>query len=103
MYYKSQWCDTGKESWQLFFSGELKMFAKHATMGCFTLKYPELDQQVKWFSGSITFVIRNLESIFAELNDVVFQCVGSKDPDWSEMHCCHYDFVTCHKNGTAIT
>lgn len=45
------------------FSGELKMFTKHATMGCFTPKYPELDQQVKWFSGSITFVIRNLESI----------------------------------------
>ena len=46
------------------FSGELKMFTKYATMGCFTPKYPELDQQVKWFSGSITFVIRNLESIF---------------------------------------
>ena len=32
-------------------SGELKMSAKRATMGRFTLKYPKLDQQViEWFS-----------------------------------------------------
>ena len=32
-------------------SGELKMSAKRATMGRFTLKYPELHQQVmEWFS-----------------------------------------------------
>ena len=32
-------------------SGELKMSAKHATMGRFSPKYPELDQQVmEWFS-----------------------------------------------------
>ena len=32
-------------------SGELKMSAKRATMGRFTPKYPELDQQVmEWFS-----------------------------------------------------
>ena len=32
-------------------SGELKMSAKRAMMGCFTPKYPKLDQQVmEWFS-----------------------------------------------------
>ena len=32
-------------------SGELKMSAKRVTMGRFTPKYPELDQQVmEWFS-----------------------------------------------------
>ena len=32
-------------------SGGLKMSAKRATMGCFTPKYPKLDQQVmEWFS-----------------------------------------------------
>ena len=32
-------------------SGGLKMSAKRAMMGRFTLKYPELDQQVmEWFS-----------------------------------------------------
>ena len=32
-------------------SGELKMSAKRATMGRFTPKYPELDEQVmEWFS-----------------------------------------------------
>ena len=33
------------------FNGELKMSAKHTTMGCFTPKYPELDQQIlEWFT-----------------------------------------------------
>jgi len=37
------------------FNGELKMFAKRTTLGCFTPKYPqlppELDQQMlEWFS-----------------------------------------------------
>ena len=33
------------------FNGELKMSAKRKTMGCFTPKYPELDQTLlEWFS-----------------------------------------------------
>ena len=33
------------------FNGELKMSAKQTTLGCFTPKYPELDQQMlEWFS-----------------------------------------------------
>ena len=33
------------------FNGELKMSAKYITMGFFTPKYPELDQQIlKWFT-----------------------------------------------------
>jgi len=33
------------------FNGELKMSAKRTTLGRFTLKYPELDQQMlEWFS-----------------------------------------------------
>lgn len=60
------------------FSGELKMFAKHATMGCFTPKYPELDQQVKRFSGSITFVIRHLESIFCTVKWGRFSVCGKQ-------------------------
>ena len=34
-----------------FFNGELKMSAKRTTMGRFTPKYPELDQQrLEWFT-----------------------------------------------------
>ena len=33
------------------FNGELKMSAKHTTMGRFTPRYPELDQQIlEWFT-----------------------------------------------------
>ena len=33
------------------FNGELKMLAKRTTMGCFTPKFPELDQQIlEWFT-----------------------------------------------------
>lgn len=33
------------------FNGELKMSAKRKTMGCYSLKYPELDQTLlDWFS-----------------------------------------------------
>jgi len=33
------------------FNGELKMSAKRKTMGCYTPKYPELDQTLlEWFS-----------------------------------------------------
>ena len=33
------------------FNSELKMSAKRTTMGCFTPKYPELDQQIlEWFT-----------------------------------------------------
>ena len=33
------------------FNGELKMLAKRTTMGRFTPKYPELDQQIlEWFT-----------------------------------------------------
>lgn len=42
-----RWC---KDQAKLF-NGELKMSAKRTTMGCFTPKYPELDQQVlEWFA-----------------------------------------------------
>ena len=34
------------------FNGELKMSAKRTTMGRFTPRYPELDQQIlEWFTG----------------------------------------------------
>jgi len=33
------------------FNSKLKMSVKRTTLGCFTLKYPELDQQMlEWFS-----------------------------------------------------
>jgi len=40
----------GKDQANLF-NGELKMSAKRKTMGCYMLKYPELDQTLlEWFS-----------------------------------------------------
>ena len=33
------------------FNGKIKLSAKRKTMGCFTLKYPELDQRIlEWFT-----------------------------------------------------
>lgn len=90
-------------------SGELKMSAKRATMGRFTPKYPELDEQVmEWFSqqrdqGKYLFVMWN-EKSFAELSEIVFQCVGSKESDWSsEIRCCHDNFKTCHVKSAGVT
>ena len=69
-----------------------------------TPKYPELAEQVieclsrqrEEGKYCISFVMSNGKS-FAELSEVVFQCVGSKEPDWwSEMHCCD-NFNTSHE------
>ena len=90
-------------------SGELKMSAKRATMGRFTPKYPELDQQVmEWFSqqreqGWYLLFLSEILRVFEELNDIVFQCVGNRDFDWSEICCCHDNFITCHEKSAAVT
>ena len=90
-------------------SGELKMSAKRATMGRFTLKYPKLDQQVmEWFSqqreqGWYLLFLSEILRVFEELNDIVFQCVGNRDFDWSEICCCHDNFITCHEKSAAVT
>ena len=35
----------------ILFNGELKLSTKQKTMGCFTPKYPELDQRIlEWFT-----------------------------------------------------
>ena len=90
-------------------SGELKMSAKRATMGRFTLKYPKLDQQVmEWFSqqreqGWYLLFLSEILRVFEELNDIVFQCMGNRDFDWSAICCCHDNFITCHEKSAAVT
>ena len=90
-------------------SGELKMSVKHATMGRFTPNYPELDQQVmEWFpqqreQGWYLLFLSEILRVFEELNDIVFQCVGNRDFDWSEICCCHDNFITCHEKSAAVT
>ena len=90
-------------------SGELKMSAKRATMGHFTPKYPKLDQQVmEWFSqqreqGWYLLFLSEILRVFEELNDIVFQCVGNREFDWSEIWSCHDNFITCHEKSAAVT
>ena len=39
----------------ILFNGELKLSTKQKTMGCFTPKYPELDQRIlEWFTEQRT-------------------------------------------------
>ena len=49
-----------------------------------------------------TFLSKILR-VFEELNDIVFQCVGNRDFDWSEICCCHDNFITCHEKSAAVT
>ena len=90
-------------------SGELKMSAKRATMGHFTLKYPKLDQQVmEWFSqqreqSRYLLFLSEILRVFEELNDIIFQCMGNREFDWSEICCCYDNFITCHENSAAVT
>ena len=41
--------------------------------------------------------------VFEELNDIVFQCMGNREFDWSEIWSCHDNFITCHKKSAAVT
>ena len=90
-------------------SGELKMSAKRATMAHFTLKYPKLDQQVmEWFSQQreqswYLLFLSEILRVFEELNDIVFQCVGNREFDWSEICCCYDNFITYHEKSAAVT
>ena len=90
-------------------SGELKMSAKRAMMGHFTPKYPELDQQVmEWFSqqreqGWNLLFLSEILRVFEELNDIIFQCMGNREFDWSEIWSCHDNFITCHKKSATVT
>ena len=44
-----------------------------------------------------------MRRVFAELSEIVFQCMGSKESDWwSEIHCCHVNFKAYHVKGTAV-
>ena len=80
-------------------SGELKMSAKRATMGRFTPKYRELDQQVmEWFSQQ-----REQGWYLLCLSERVRVFVGNRDFDWPEMCCCHDNFITCYKKSAAVT
>ena len=55
-----------------------------------------LSQQREEGKYCISFAMWNGKS-FAELSEVIFQCVGSKEPDWwSEMRCCD-NFNTSHE------
>ena len=72
-------------------------------MAHFTLKYPKLDQQVmEWFSQQreqswYLLFLSEILRVFEELNDIVFQCVGNREFDWSEICCCYDNFITYHE------
>ena len=45
-----------------------------------------------------------MRRVFAELSEIVFQCVGSKESDWwSEIGCCHVNFKACHVKSAVVT
>ena len=53
--FPNPWWENGATSNMSFFSGELRMTAKRASMGCYRPKDPELDQQLAdWFSDQWT-------------------------------------------------
>ena len=66
------------------FNGELKMSAKRKTMGCYSPKYPELDQTLlDWFSEQRSqgkfFVLSHRVAMFT-------QAVGMTASDWPVSH-----------------
>ena len=47
------------------FNGEIKLSAKRKTMGCFTPKYPEMDQRLlEWFSEQRSQGENHVTSLF---------------------------------------
>ena len=89
-------------------SGKLKMSAKRAKMGRLAPKCSELDEQaMEWFSQhrDLTFHLScEMRRVFAELDEIVFQCVGSKESDWwSEIRYCHVNFKACQVKSAAVT
>ena len=61
---------------------------------------------MEWFSQrrdqNISCLMRN-EKSFAELSEIVFQCVVSKESDWwSEIRCCHGNFKACHVKSATV-
>ena len=45
-----------------------------------------------------------MRRVFAELSEIVFQCVGSKESDWwSEIRCYHVNLKANHVKSAAIT
>ena len=45
-----------------------------------------------------------MRRVFAELSEIVFQCVGSKESDWwSEIRCYHVNLKANHVMSAAIT
>ena len=45
-----------------------------------------------------------MRRFFAELDEIVFQCVGSKESDWwSEIRCCHVIFKAFQVKSAAVT
>ena len=50
------------------FNGEIKLSAKRKTMGCFTPKYPEMDQRLlEWFSKQRSQGENHVTSLFTHL------------------------------------
>ena len=49
------------------FNGEIKLSAKRKTMGCFTPKYPEMDQRLlEWFSEQRSQGENHVTSLFTQ-------------------------------------
>lgn len=71
------------------FNGELKMSAKRKTMGCYTPKYPELDQTLlEWFSEQRSqgkFVVLTQTQLMSLFDRVAMftKAVGTTTCDWS--------------------
>ena len=62
------------------------------------------DRKTKAFYDWATTGIPVMRRVFAELSEIVFQCVGSKESDWwSEICCYHVNFKACHTKSAAVT
>ena len=78
-----RWCrDQAK-----LFNGERKMSAKCTTMGRFTPKYPELDQQImEWFTEQRSRRVTVWRWFVLKTHVSLFQCVGIDTSYWSDLH-----------------
>ena len=56
-------------------------------------------REQSWYLLFLSEILR----VFEELNDIVFQCVGNREFDWSEICCCYDNFITCHEKSAAVT
>ena len=98
------WCDAREETRRLFLLASIRCLQNVQKWAVSSV--PNQTNKGVVFAAkrpNILFVMWN-EKIFAELIDIVFQCVGSKESDWwSEIRCCCDNFKICHLKSAAVT